>query len=68
MNSQVLVKAVTDQLKRKAREAPNSPVFFYNGNGYKPKDIIKEIKNETEFGKFLIEEIVKTATDMFANG
>jgi len=60
-----VVKAVTDQLKRKANGSPGKMIFFYNGNGYTADNILKEINDETDFGKLLIEEIIKTATDMF---
>ena len=60
-----MVKAVTEQLKKKANGNPKKTVFFYNGTGYTADNILKEINDETEFGKLIIDEIIKTATDMF---
>jgi len=61
-----LIEAIIKQLESYSN--PDEVIFFRGNVAYTPKKLIEHIKDLDETGLMLLEEVLKTATDMFIRG
>lgn len=61
-------RAALDYLAKIAKTTTTEPVFILGGVSHFAEDLIREISNDTEFGKMIIDEVIKTSVDMFIRG
>ena len=59
-------KEVIDYIKKKYTE--DGVVMIVGQNTYTANQLVKEVENDTEFGKNLVGMIIQLATDMLLRG
>ena len=57
-----IVEVIKEQLKK---TDSNKVVFYYGETPYTAKKLLDEFEKESDFSKVMIDEVVKTAVDIF---
>lgn len=66
--SESVKQATIEYLRRHSQRTSTEPVFIVGGVSHFAEDLIREIENDTDFGKEIIDDVIKTAVDMFVRG